>query len=270
MYQTQSNAQLITQRPSKEPKHYRDKLNTLFKGLEKYNIIKQIGSSSQDKPVYGITYLNPLNIILKGDSKKCVLDARHLNTSTEQSDESWPIEPVFAPQLARTNKKYKCSIDLMYAYAHTPLDKETIKLTSCSSGDKLFVSIRGFYGFKGLPNVLLKKSTFFKTLVLVSLLFALVFIDATLLLSNSKEHMFQHIEQLHIISTENNLKLAPEKLFFMLLKVKVLGHESGYGTIKPTHSKTAAIHKIPSPTGKVALMSFIGALNLYTNLIESN
>ena len=47
----------------------------------------------------------------------------------EQSDESWPIEPL-APQLARANKNYKCAIDLMYAYAHTPLDEEIIKLTS--------------------------------------------------------------------------------------------------------------------------------------------
>ena len=54
----------------------------------------------------------------------------------------------------------------------------------------------------------------------------------------------------------------------MLLKVQFLGHEIGYNTIKPIHSKIAAIHKILSPTGKVALMSFIGALNFYTKLIE--
>ena len=44
------NAQLMTQRPSKVPIHYRDKLNVLLKELEKYNIIKQIGSPPQDKP----------------------------------------------------------------------------------------------------------------------------------------------------------------------------------------------------------------------------
>ena len=82
------NAQLMTQRPSKVPIHYRDKLNALLKELEKYHIIKQIGSSPQDKPVYGTTYLNPLIIIPKGDTIKCVLDARHLNSNTEQSDES--------------------------------------------------------------------------------------------------------------------------------------------------------------------------------------
>ena len=105
----------------------------------------------------------------------------------------------------------------MYAYAHTPLDEDTIKLTSLSSGDKLFAFIRGFYGLKGLPNFFTKQmSTFFKTLIEQS--FALVYIDDILLLSDSKEHMFQLIEQLHIISTKNNLKLAPEKSFLYFLK----------------------------------------------------
>ena len=255
----------MTQRPSKVPIHYRDKINIFLKELEKYNIIKQIGSSPQDKPVYGTTYLNPLIIIPKGDTIKCVLDARHLNANTEQSDESWPIEPL-APQLACANKKYKYAIDLMYAYAHTPLDEDTIKLTSFS-GDKFFAFIRGFYGLKGLPNFFTKQmSTIFETLIEQG--FALVYIDDILLLSDSKEHMYQLIEQLHIISSKNNVKLAREKSFFMLPEVKFLGHEIGYNTIKSIHSKIATIHKIPSPTGKVAPMSFIGALNVYTKIFE--
>ena len=92
----------------------------------------------------------------------------------------------------------------------------------------------------------------FKTLIEQG--FALVYVDDILLLSNSKEHMFQLIEQPQIISNTNNLKSAPEKSFFMILKVKFLGHEIGYNTIKPIHSKIAIIHKIPSPTGKVAPM----------------
>ena len=81
------NAQLTSQRLSKLQIHYRDKLNALLKELEKYNIMKQSGSSPQDKPVYGTTYLNPLIIIPKGDSIKCVFDARHLNSNTEKSDD---------------------------------------------------------------------------------------------------------------------------------------------------------------------------------------
>ena len=108
--------------------------------------------------------------------------------------------------------------------------------------------------------------TFFKTLIEQGI--ALVYIDDILLLSSSKEHMFQLIEQLHIISTKTNLKLAPEKSFFMLPNVKFLGHEIGYNTIEPIYSITAAIHKFRSPTRKIALMSFIGALKFYTKLIE--
>ena len=64
------------------------------------------------------------------------------------------------------------------------------------------------------------------------------------------------------------MKLVPEKSFFMLPKVKFLGHEIGYNTIKHIHSKVDAIHKIPPPNSKVALMSFIGALKIYNKIIE--
>ena len=115
-----------------------------------------------------------------------------------------------------------------------PLDEDTINFTSFSSSDKLFAFIRGFYGLKGLPNFFTKQmSTFFRTLIEQG--FALVYIDILLLLSDSQEHMFQLIEQLHIISTKKlalyNLELAPEKSFFMLLEVKFHGHEIGYNTI---------------------------------------
>ena len=70
-----TNAQIPTQHLSEVPIHYRKKLNSLLKKLEKHNIIKQIGSSPEDKPYYGTTYLNPFIIIPKGDSIQCVLDA---------------------------------------------------------------------------------------------------------------------------------------------------------------------------------------------------
>ena len=73
---------------------------------------------------------------------------------------------------------------------------------------------------------------------------------------------------LHIPGTKHNLNFAPENVSFMLLKVNLLGHEISFNTTKPIHSKIAAIKKLPSPTGKVALLSFIGALNVYTTFIE--
>ena len=53
------NCKLQTQRPFEVPIHYRDRLNKLLTELEKYNKIKQIGSSSDEKHTIGTTFLNP-------------------------------------------------------------------------------------------------------------------------------------------------------------------------------------------------------------------
>ena len=57
------HCKLQTQRPSKVPIHYRDSINKLLVELEKYNIIKQIGSTPDEKHTIGTTFLNPLVII---------------------------------------------------------------------------------------------------------------------------------------------------------------------------------------------------------------
>ena len=122
-----------------------------------------------------------------------------------------PIEPL-APQLDRANKKYKSTIDLMYAYAHTQLDEEAIKLTGFSSGDKLYTFIRGLYGLKGLPNFFTKQmSVFFRSLI--DKRSALVYIDDILLLADEKQEMFELVKELQKIATKENLKLAPENPF---------------------------------------------------------
>ena len=97
------NANLQTQRPTKVPIHYREKLNALLEELEKNGIIRQIGSTPHEKPNYGTIFLNPLIVIKKNDTIKNVLDARHLNSNTDQSSESWPLEPP-ATQLAQADK----------------------------------------------------------------------------------------------------------------------------------------------------------------------
>ena len=138
------NATLQTQRSTKVPIHYREKLKNLLHELGKHKIIRQNGSNLSETPFYGTTFLNPLIIIPKRATRKVVLDAHHLNSNTDQTFESWPIEPL-APHLLRANKIFKSPIDLIFAYAYAPLDEETIRLTSFSSGDKLYAFIKGFF-----------------------------------------------------------------------------------------------------------------------------
>ena len=50
------NCKLQTQRPSKVPVHYRDELTELKVELEKYNILKQIASTPDEKHTIGTTF----------------------------------------------------------------------------------------------------------------------------------------------------------------------------------------------------------------------
>ena len=80
--------------------------------------------------------------------------------------------------------------------------------------------------------------------------------------------MFELIKELHKLTTKENLKLAPEKSFYLLLKVKFLGHEIGNNTIKPIPKKMEAIKRIPSPNEKKDVMQFLDSVNFYSKFIE--
>ena len=215
------------QRPIKNPIHYRDKLKTLLEELETHKIIKQIGSTPSDKSTYCATFLNPLGFMPKGDFIKALFDSRHLNCNTDKSFESWHSESL-APHLARAKKKLKSANDLMYACAQVPLDEETISLTSFSSGDKLYAFNRGVYGLKGLPNFFTEQLySFCQKLTAEG-----VAIDDILLLASTKNHVLYSIQHLKQICSSNNLEIAPEKSFYLLLIVKILGHEIGNNSNK--------------------------------------
>ena len=200
---------------------------------------------------YFIPYLNKWISIFIHDCIECQ-QKKHINQKIQTAS----IQTI----------SENASIDLMYAYAHTPLDEETIKLTGFSSGDKLYAFIRGFYGLKGPPNFFTKQmSTFFRPLI--DKRSALFYIDDILLLANEKHELFELIKELHKIASRENLKLAPEKSFYMLLKVKFLGHEIGNNTIKPIPSKIDAIKRIPSPKEKKDVMQFLGSVNFYSRRI---
>ena len=109
-------------------------------------------------------------------------------------------------------------------------------------------------------------STFFRSLI--DKRFALVYIDDIILLADEKQEMFELIKEIHKTATKESLKLASEKSFYMLLKVKFLRYEIGNNTIKPFPSKIEAIKKIPSPKDKKDVMQILGSVNFHFKFIE--
>ena len=85
-----------------------------------------------------ISFLNPFNP-KRNDSIRTVLDARHLNSNTDQLSKSWP--PEFIAIQVNEDKNLLSAIDLMYAHAHATFDDETAKMTGFASSDELLAFI---------------------------------------------------------------------------------------------------------------------------------
>ena len=94
--------------------------------------------------------------------------------------------------LIKIQKCYRLYVRL----CRLPLDKVAMKLTSFFSNDKIFALIRGFNAFSNFFTNQLP--SFFKTILKQG--FALLYSDASLLLPNSNEQIFQLVGQ-HRITT---------------------------------------------------------------------
>ena len=119
------NVELKRQRASKVPLHLKDKLEKLLTQLKDADIIREMGDDDE----MGFLFVNPIILMPKNDYIKLVIDARYLNSVTDLTNYSWPLEPV-QKIMTRVNGKFFSVSDLSCAYHQVPLSSETQKLTS--------------------------------------------------------------------------------------------------------------------------------------------
>ena len=135
------NSTLTKQRPSEVPLHYHEKLESLLEQLCKTGIVREMGNDKE----MGSEFINPIIILPKGNTVKLVIDARYLNSITDLSRYSWPLEP-FGSLLNRLKGNFFTTSDLCSAYNQVPLTEETKQLVSFVIGPKQYTFERGFYG----------------------------------------------------------------------------------------------------------------------------
>ena len=104
-----------------------------------------------DDDEMGSLFVNPIILMPKHDYVKLVIDARFLNSVTDLTNYSWPLEPV-QMIITRVNGKFFSVSDLSCAYHQVPLSPETQKLTSFIIGGRQCTHTREFYGLCGLPS----------------------------------------------------------------------------------------------------------------------
>ena len=119
------NVELKCQRASKVPLHLKDKLEKLLTQLKDADIIREMGDDDE----MGSLFVNPIVLMPKNDYVKLAIDAHYLNSVTNPTNYSWPLEPV-QMIMTRVNGKFFSVSDMSCAYHQLPLSCETQKLTS--------------------------------------------------------------------------------------------------------------------------------------------
>ena len=234
------NVELRRQRASKVPLHLKNKLEELLTQLKDADIIREMGADDE----VGSLFVNSIILTPKNDYVKLVIDARYLNTVTDLTNYSLPLEPV-QMIMTRVNGKFFPVSDLFCTYHQVPFIFETQKLTSFIIGGQQYIFTRGFYGLCGLPN-------FFSHLMtihfdpLIKNKQAITYIDDTIMQLQTRGEMFTIINEYHTLLRKAGLKGAPDKTFFFLKKVKFLGHFISPDGIQPPANRMDALRSLKS------------------------
>ena len=162
---------------------------------------------------------------------KLVIDARYLNSVTDLTNNSWPLEPG-QMIITRVNSKVFSVSDLSCAYHQVPLSLETQKLINFIIGGKQYTYTRGFYGLCGFSNFFSRLMTIhFDPLIKKKQ--AISYIDDTIMQSQNNNETPIVINEYHTLLRKAGLKAAPDKTFFFLKKVNFLGHAISPEGIQP-------------------------------------
>ena len=133
----------------------------------------------------------------------------------------------------------------MYAYAHTPLDEETIKLTNFSSGDKLFAFIRGFYDLKWLPIFFTKQMPNILKLSLNKVL--LLFISKVFYSYQIQRNICLNVLNIYTLLVPKTLNSLLKNLFSCFLKSNFLDMKLDAIQSNPYFLKMQLFTNFPHP-----------------------
>ena len=242
----------------------KEKLEELLTQLKDADIIREMGDDNE----MGSFFVNPIILMPKSDYVKLVIDARFLNSVTDLTNYSWPLEPV-QMIMTRVNGKFFCVSDLSCAYHQVPLSPEIQNITSFIIGGRQYTYTRGFYGLCRLPN-------FFNRLMiihfepLIKKKQAITYIDDTIMQSQNKSEMFSINHEYHNLLRKAGLKAAPEKTFFFLKKVKFLGHVISSEGIQPIAKRVNDLKNLKSPECKRDVMKVLGCLRFYSCYMKNH
>ena len=217
-----------------------------------------------DDDELGSCSVNPIILLPKADYVKLFIDARYLNSITDLTNYSWPLEPVQVI-MTRINGKYFTASDLSCAYHQVPLSPETQKMTSCVIGGKQYTYQIGFYGLCGLPQWFSRMMAInFDSLIKKKK--AITYLDDNLLQSHPMSTIIHENNQL---LRKGGFNAAPDKTHSFLRKVEFLRHVNSEQGIQPVAKRVKDLQILKSPESKRDVMKVLRCLRFYSCYIKN-
>ena len=109
----------------------KETLEKLLTQLKDADIFREMGDDDE----MGSIFVNPIILMRKSDYVELVIDTSYLNSVTDLTYYSWPLEPVQV-NITRVNGKVFSVSDLSCAYHQGSLSPETQRFTSFIIGGK--------------------------------------------------------------------------------------------------------------------------------------
>ena len=95
----------------------------------------------------------------------------------------------------------------------------------------------------------------------------ITYVDDMFIQTNSYPQMYATLIEYQKILLKENLKAAPDKTYFMLKKVKFLGHIIEDKKVKPLTSIIDGFQKLEPPTSMKALQRYLGTINFLAKYV---
>lgn len=216
------------------------------------------------------SYNSPILLVPKKSTSsekkwRMCIDFRLLNKKLVPDKYPLPRMDDVLDNLGRA--KWFSTLDLFSGFHQIPLDKSSRKFTS-------FITADGSFQFKVLPFGLnVAPNSFARMMALafsgLKTATCFLYLDDIIVPGVSESHHIRNLELVFKTCQSHNLKLNPEKCYFLRSEVNYLGHICTDNGILPDSSKYDVIKNYPTPHDKDSARRFVAFMNYYNKFIPN-
>ena len=207
---------------------------------------------------------NPIVLVKRDNKYRLCLDFRKLNDVTKVDVFPLPRIDDLIHNLEGHN--VLSLFDLKSGFWQIPLAVEDKEKTAFTAGHMTYAFRYMPFGLNNAPSTFQRyMNKVFEGLLNINVG---CYIDDVIVYSKSFEEHLVHLRQVFERLDQHDLRVHPEKSYFLCKEVKFLGFIIGKFGIMPDPRRVDAINKFPTPTKVKDVRSFLGMAGYYRKYIK--